>query len=91
MMNDVSDGSVFQMAHKFHVKVGNRDIVVAPLVFVDKSFVDVKGRLCIEPVSFTLSFFTKEARKLPLVWRPLGCINNMSQLTTKVVLERSRD
>ena len=91
MMNDVIDGSVYQMAHKIHVKVRNRDIVIAPLVFVDKSFVDVKGRLCIEPVSFTLSCYTKEARKLPSAWRPLGFINNMSQLTTKIVLERSRD
>ena len=91
MMKDVIDGSVYLMAHNEHVKVPNRDILVPPLIFADKTWIDVKGRLTIEPISFTLGILTKEARKLPSAWRPLGYISNMSNLTTNVPLEKARD
>ena len=65
--------------------------MAAPVLFGDKTFVDVKGRLTIEPYSFTLSFFTKEARKLPSAWRPLGYITNTSKLSATDPLVKLHD
>ena len=71
-MRDINDGSVFRKAHKVHVTVQWRDLLVPIILFINKTHVDEKGRLTLEPVSFTLGIFKKEVRNHPFAWRPLG-------------------
>ena len=78
-MRDINDGSVFRLAHTVHVTAANRDLLVPIILFIDKTFVNQKGRLTLEPVSFTLGIFKKEVRNHPFAWRPLGYIVNQDR------------
>ena len=45
---------------------------------VDKTHTDWKGKLCLEPVHFSLSIFNKETRKKDYTaWRCLGFVNDL--------------
>jgi len=78
-MQDINDGSVFRQAYKAHIKDPQRDLLVPPIIFMDKTHCDTNGLLTIEPVSYTLAIFTKEARKNPAFWRCLGYVYNSSR------------
>jgi hypothetical protein len=88
---DVIDGQAYHDAWHTHVKIRGRDVLCCPIFFLDKTHVDVQGRLCIEPASFTLSIFHKEARRHPKFWRSLGLIPNQSNMHNATSLERAID
>ena len=90
-LNDVNDGSVYHDAYKVHCKIGNRDVLACPIFFIDKTHVDVQGRLCLEPVTFTLSIFKKEARSKPLFWRTIGYVTNQSHLKKVTSIKKAED
>ena len=91
IIRDINDGSIYRTAHKVHVKIVGRDVLVPIIIFLDKTHHDNKGRLCIEPASFTLGIFKKEVRNLPMAWRPLGYVTNQSnQVRTKMPMGRYR-
>ena len=82
MYNDVTDGDAYKKAYEFHCSVNDTDVLLCIIIFMDKSHVDsTNGRLCFEPMMFTLSIFKKEVRTRPLFWRPLGFVVNQSNLT----------
>jgi hypothetical protein len=91
VMKDVIDGSVYREAYRTHVKVKGRDLLVPIILYIDKTHVDPTGRLCLEPVTFTLGIFKKEVRKDPMAWRPLGFIVNQSNLATYKSLQKAQD
>ena len=91
VVKDIVDGSVYRQAHQKHVQVANRDLLVPIILYIDKTHVDRQSRLCLEPVTFTLGIFTKEARKSPLAWRPLGYIVNQSNLGEGEPLGKAKD
>ena len=76
LLQDITDGSVYRKAFKVHVQVPGRDVLVPIILFVDKTFCDVNGRLTLEPVSMTLGIFKKEVRRQPQAWRSLGYVPN---------------
>ena len=80
IIRDINDGSVYRTAYKCHVMIVGRDVLVPIIIFLDKTHYDNKGRLCIEPASFTLGIFKKEVRNLPMAWRPLGYVTNQGNL-----------
>ena len=45
------------------MQVANRDLLCPVILFIDKTHIDSKLRLTLEPVTFTLGIFTKEVRK----------------------------
>ena len=50
----------------------------------DKTHTDEKGKLCLEPVQFTLAILDKEIRKTnSRAWRCLGYINDMETYEIK--------
>ena len=79
---DVIDGSIYRQAHNVHVRLGGKDLLVPIILYIDKTHVDTHGRLCLEPVTFTLGIFKKEVRKHAFAWRPLGYIANQNSLPT---------
>lgn len=78
VLTDITDGSVYRKAYSIFVQIEKRDLLVPIILFIDKTHIDAKGRLCLEPVTFTLGIFTKEARKHSYAWRPLGFIVNQN-------------
>ena len=53
---------------------------------IDKTHTDWKGKLCLEPVQFSLSIFDKEVRKRNSnCWRCLGYINDMETYHMKKI------
>jgi hypothetical protein len=66
------------MAYEEYIKVLGRDVLACLILFIDKTHIDSNGRFTLEPVSVTLSIFTKEFRKKPQAWRTLGYIKNLS-------------
>jgi hypothetical protein len=82
LYNDVIDGNAYKTAYQFHCTVKGCDVLLCIIIFMDKSHVDsTKGRLCFEPMMFTLSILKKEVRTRPLFWRPLGFVVNQSNLS----------
>ena len=80
--HDVTDGDAYKTAYEFHCTVKDTDVLLCIIIFMDKSHVDsTNGRLCFEPMMFTLSIFKKEVRTRPLFWRPLGFVVNQSNLS----------
>jgi hypothetical protein len=90
-LRDVTDGQAYYTAWHRHVVVRGLDVLCCPIFFLDKTHVDVHGRLCIEPASFTLSIFTKEARRNPKFWRTLGIIPNQSNMQNASSAEKAID
>ena len=89
-LSDITDGDLYKMAHKAHVKLPG-DILVPIIFFIDKTHVDAKGRLTLEPVSFTLGIFTKEARKKEQFWKPIGYVPNLTNAKAKNSLSKATD
>ena len=90
-LNDVVDGQAYFQAWHAHVEMPGLHVLCCPIFFIDKTHVDVQGRLCLEPVSFTLSIFTKEARRNPTFWRQLGLIPNQSNMENASPIDRATD
>lgn len=75
------DSEWYQSAYRyFNSKLGvDRNRVICGIILtVDKTHTDWKGKLCLEPVHFTLSIFNTETRKRKYsAWRCLGFINDL--------------
>jgi hypothetical protein len=57
--------------------------LVMPLVIIgqlDKTFIDSKGKLTLEPFKITLHIFKESVRRHDFAWRPLGYISNQANL-----------
>ena len=72
---EIHTGYWFQNAHKNLCK--HEDDLLCPLImFVDGVGLDVMQRQSLEPVTFTLGIFNRNARNAELFWRVLGYIPN---------------
>ncbi len=79
-ISDIDDGTLYRKAYRQFVQAPGRDVVCPIILFIDKTHIDEKGNLTLEPVTFSLGILTKEARTLPHAWRPLGYMNNQKQM-----------
>lgn len=60
-----------------------------PLIFyIDKTHIDVFGRLTLEPLQFTLGIFKRKLRNLPKAWRVLGYITDSSKSSSQKARDR---
>jgi hypothetical protein len=66
-----------------------------PLIIIgqlDKTFIDSKGKLTLEPLKISLHIFKEEVRRHDFAWRPLGYISNQANLPKyKNPQEKARD
>ena len=80
-ITDIQDGEWYSCALNHYKELYGDDphrLVCGIILTVDKTHTDWKGKLCLEPVQFTLSIFNKEVRKRnSKCWRCLGYINDM--------------
>lgn len=77
---DVNTGSLFVEAYEERCRVRNLDIMAGIIAFVDKSHLDNKGKLTLEPFMVTFGFFKREFRNKPEAWFPLGYLPNMNHV-----------
>jgi hypothetical protein len=87
---DINTGSVYQKGKKDYLK--DPDDVLCPIIyFIDKTFTDTNGRLCLEPVRFTLGIFNRETRNNPLAWRTLGYISDQQHMKKTTPSQKAID
>ena len=69
--------SVYEYYFQRYGKETNR-VICGIILSIDKTHTDVKGKLCLEPVKFSLSIFNTETRRKKYsAWRRLGYINDL--------------
>ena len=76
LYNDINSGTVFYQAwEKFCGPPGSKKVLLPLIFFIDKTFIDKKGKLNSEPVTFTLGIFKRIIRNtLNDAWRSIGFI-----------------
>jgi len=76
LYDDVNTGSVYRSAYKELCEKQYPDgiprILLALILFADGTHTDFFGRLCLEPVTFTLSIFNRSARFGDDFWGIMG-------------------
>jgi hypothetical protein len=75
---EIHTGDAWIPARNQHCGKGGKFMPIALVLFGDKSHTDLHGSLSVEPVSFTLTLFNRDARNLPKFWRLLGYIPNLT-------------
>lgn len=75
--DDVNSGSVYKEAYKKYIVDSSKEKLIPIIFFTDKTHTDIHGRLCLEPVQFTLGIFNREIRNNPRAWRTLGYANDL--------------
>ena len=80
-ISEIQDSEWFRSAEKYYERKLGSDpfrVICGIILTVDKTHTDAKGKLCLEPVQFTLSIFNTETRKTnKSAWKCLGFINDL--------------
>ncbi len=87
---DFSTGDVHKTARKIYCQRDD-DVLCEITLFIDRTFLDVKGKHTVEPVMFTLGIFNRAFRNRPEAWRPLGYLPNMNHLAPHHSAEEKND
>ena len=64
-------------AERLYIKGKCNEILIPIIFFTDKTHTDIHGRLCLEPVQFTLGIFNRATRNLSKAWRTIGYVNDV--------------
>jgi hypothetical protein len=88
--NDIDTGSVYKKGREIYLNT-HGDTLCPIIFFIDKTHTDVNGRLCLEPIRFTLGIFNRETRNNPKAWRTLGYIPDQAQMKKCKPLEKAID
>lgn len=92
VFDDFYSGSLVHTVHKTRVKIPGHETFIPLIFFIDKTHIDRHGRLCQEPICFTLGLFNRKTRAKPCAWRVLGYIPNQSMhVTAKKPVEKLGD
>ena len=92
VFGDINTGTLAQVVHHERLKIRGREAFVPVIFFIDKTHIDRHGRLCQEPICFTLGIFNQATRANPRAWRILGYIPNQSMhITAKTPVDKLRD
>ena len=80
-ISEIRDGDWYHYAYDHYndtLGIDPHRLICGIILTIDKTHTDWKGKLCLEPVQFSLSIFKKEVRKRNAnAWRCLGYINDM--------------
>ena len=75
--DDVNSGVVYRKAYKELCMDPTLEIPLGIIFFVDSTHTDFHGRLCLEPLTFTLSIFNRAARFSDDFWGILGWLSKI--------------
>ena len=80
-ISEIHDSIWYKCASDYYVKKMGKDpyrVICGIILTVDKTHTDAKGKLCLEPVQFSISILnTKTRKKNPNAWKCLGFINDL--------------
>jgi hypothetical protein len=83
LLSSVNSGAQYAKAYKHLVKDRNKDFLV-PIIFAcDETKVKSTGKGSCWPLVFTTSLFNQQLRNLPIAWKPLGYIYDLSIFQSK--------
>ena len=82
LLGELNTGTAFVDAYN-RLCTQENDIIVAILLGLDKSHCDVKGKLTLEPLMWTLSIFNMETRRKPQAWCRLAHMPNLDHLAPR--------
>ena len=81
-ITELNHGSWYENAYKYYETKFGPDptrVICGIILSIDKTHTDVKGKLCLEPVKFSLTLFNTETRRKNIhAWRRLGYINDLN-------------
>ena len=80
VLDDIDTGKCYQMAYEEYIKDETKELLCPIIFFIDKTHTDINGRLCLEPVQFTLGIFNRETRSKASAWRTLGYIPEIPKI-----------
>jgi hypothetical protein len=82
IISEINDTDWYTWANEYYNKnlgVDKKRVLCGIILTIDKTHTDAKGKLCLEPVQFSLSILNTETRKKnPSAWKCLGFINDFS-------------
>jgi hypothetical protein len=86
LYKEFSDGELYCIAYNTYCRgkaVLDAGYLHMPLVIIgqlDKTFIDSKGKLTLEPFKISLHIFKEQVRRHDCAWRPIGYLCNQSNL-----------
>lgn len=90
--NDITSGTVYITYYKENIKDPDTQKLIPIIFFTDKTHTDVHGRLCLEPVQFTLGIFNRNVRNESRAWRTLGYVTESIYADKKITtIEKLQD
>ena len=91
VFDDINSGKCYKMAFKKYINDPSKELLCPIIFFIDKTHTDIHGRLCLEPVQFTLGIFNRETRGKAHAWRTLGYIPDLQKKEQDQVGEKMQD
>ena len=93
-ISEINHGEWYQNAiHYYEKKFGHEKnrVICGIILTVDKTHTDSKGKLCLEPVKFSLTLFNTETRrKKKQAWKRLGYINDLDAYRISKLFENEK-
>jgi hypothetical protein len=80
VLDDINSGQCYRLAYNTYIQDPNTELLCPIIFFIDKTHTDTHGRLCLEPLQFTLGIFKRDVRNMAKSWRSLGYVTD---ITTK--------
>jgi hypothetical protein len=87
---DINTGTAYFKAKKEYL-TNPGDLLCPIIFFIDKTHTDINGRLCLEPIRFTLGIFNRETRNNPSAWRTIGYITDQAQIPKTTAHQKAKD
>ena len=82
-INDINDGDCYKSAYNLYCGNKSTDVLCPLILFIDKTHIDVKGNLTLEPVCLTLGIFNQDTRNKEDSWRIVGFIPSTNQISNQ--------
>jgi hypothetical protein len=91
IIDDIHTGKCYKMAYQKYISDPSKELLCPIIFFIDKTHTDIHGRLCLEPVQFTLGIFNRETRGKPRAWRTLGYISDNQRKPNDSYADKLKD
>jgi hypothetical protein len=78
VIGDINSGRCYRETYKKLVKNPQSDMLLPRVLAMDKTHIDLPGRLQKEPITISHGLLKHEFRRLPIAMRNLGYINHVS-------------
>ena len=78
LLSTTNSGQWYNMAYRHEVKDPSKDFMMPIIMACDETHLRKGGKAASWPILFTTSILNQKTRNLPIAWRTLGYINDLS-------------